>query len=307
MTLTRQSTGAASSSRRCWRCRCCCSARERSSDPGDLTSLDRGDPARRRAAAVGAVARSARGIAGVAGALRRADARRAARTRRSATRTRSCAPSWRDDARGRARAAELEKLLGLRDVDAGRDARGARDRRRDLAVLPRRARRARPRRGRGQAGHAGAAAGRRRRPRAARLRPLLRRLLPSIRESAIDVVVPRTGGRGIAQGHAPARTRYRCASSTSRARTRSAEGDAVVTSGLGGVFPRDLPVGKIVKVDHGAASACTRRSRSSPSSTSAAARGAGRGRAAAAAGRPDAGARSAPDADAVSAAARGRR
>src|SRR5260221_5021813 len=58
-------------------------------------------------------------------------------------------------------------------------------------------------------------------------------------ESSIDVLVPRSGGQGTLKGVA-GEPKY-------RARFLRAdelrEGDAVVTSGNAGVFPRDLPVG----------------------------------------------------------------
>ena len=69
--------------------------------------------------------------------------------------------------------------------------------------------------------------------------------------SAIDVVIPRTGGRGILRGKS-GENGYRC-SIEYLARGESArEGDKVVTSGLGGSFPRDLAVGRITKILPGA-------------------------------------------------------
>lgn len=64
--------------------------------------------------------------------------------------------------------------------------------------------------------------------------------------SAIDVVLPRTGGRGILKGK-PGENGYRCAIEYLMQGEQAKEGDLVVTSGLGG-FPRDLPVGKISKL-----------------------------------------------------------
>jgi rod shape-determining protein MreC len=64
--------------------------------------------------------------------------------------------------------------------------------------------------------------------------------------SAIDVVLPRTGGRGILKGK-PGENGYRCAIEYLMQGDQAKDGDLVVTSGLGG-FPRDLPVGKISKV-----------------------------------------------------------
>jgi rod shape-determining protein MreC len=63
--------------------------------------------------------------------------------------------------------------------------------------------------------------------------------------SAIDVVLPRTGGRGILKGR-PGENGYRCAIEYLMQGEQAKDGDLVVTSGLGG-FPRDLPVGKISK------------------------------------------------------------
>jgi rod shape-determining protein MreC len=69
--------------------------------------------------------------------------------------------------------------------------------------------------------------------------------------SAIDVVVPRTGGRGILRGKS-GENGYRC-SIEYLTRGQAAEvGDKVVTSGLGGAFPRDLPVGHVTAVAPGA-------------------------------------------------------
>jgi len=64
--------------------------------------------------------------------------------------------------------------------------------------------------------------------------------------SAIDVVLPRTGGRGILKGK-PGENGYRCAIEYLMQGEQAKEGDLVVTSGLGG-FPRDLPVGKVSKI-----------------------------------------------------------
>jgi rod shape-determining protein MreC len=64
--------------------------------------------------------------------------------------------------------------------------------------------------------------------------------------SAIDVVLPRTGGRGILKGR-PGENGYRCAIEYLMQGEQAKEGDLVMTSGLGG-FPRDLPVGKISKI-----------------------------------------------------------
>jgi rod shape-determining protein MreC len=64
--------------------------------------------------------------------------------------------------------------------------------------------------------------------------------------SAIDVVLPRTGGRGILKGK-PGENGYRCAIEYLMQGEQAKEGDIVVTSGLGG-FPRDLPVGKVSRI-----------------------------------------------------------
>jgi rod shape-determining protein MreC len=64
--------------------------------------------------------------------------------------------------------------------------------------------------------------------------------------SAIDIVLPRTGGRGILKGK-PGENGYRCAIEYLMQGDQAKEGDLAVTSGLGG-FPRDLPVGRISKI-----------------------------------------------------------
>jgi rod shape-determining protein MreC len=73
-------------------------------------------------------------------------------------------------------------------------------------------------------------------------------LLAADPKSSIDVVVARTGGRGVVKGIAGS-DRYRTRIEYLERKDEAAEGDLVVTSGLGGFFPHDLPVGKIVKVD----------------------------------------------------------
>lgn len=65
--------------------------------------------------------------------------------------------------------------------------------------------------------------------------------------SAIDVVVPRTGGRGILRGKS-GENGYRCSIEYLARGEPAREGDKVVTSGLGGAFPRDLAVGHISRV-----------------------------------------------------------
>jgi rod shape-determining protein MreC len=64
--------------------------------------------------------------------------------------------------------------------------------------------------------------------------------------SAIDVIIPRTGGRGLLRGK-PGDNGYRADIEYLAHGEQAKEGDVVVTSGLGG-FPRDLPVGKVSKV-----------------------------------------------------------
>jgi rod shape-determining protein MreC len=71
-------------------------------------------------------------------------------------------------------------------------------------------------------------------------------VLASDPKSAIDVVVPRTGGRGVARGKA-SDSNYRARLDYLLRNDDVKVGDEVVTSGLGG-FPRNLPVGKIVAV-----------------------------------------------------------
>jgi len=69
--------------------------------------------------------------------------------------------------------------------------------------------------------------------------------------SAIDVVVPRTGGRGILRGKS-GENGYRCSIEYLTRGNPAQVGDKVVTSGLGGAFPRDLSVGHITAVLPGA-------------------------------------------------------
>jgi len=65
--------------------------------------------------------------------------------------------------------------------------------------------------------------------------------------SSIDVFLPRTGGRGVLRGKA-GENGYRCAVEYLMRGEQVREGDLVVTSGLGGAFPRDLAVGKVTRV-----------------------------------------------------------
>jgi rod shape-determining protein MreC len=73
-------------------------------------------------------------------------------------------------------------------------------------------------------------------------------LLAADPKSSIDVVVARTGGRGVVKGIAGS-DRYRTRIEYLERKDEAAVGDLVVTSGLGALFPRDLVVGKIVRVD----------------------------------------------------------
>src|SRR5262245_51439787 len=66
-------------------------------------------------------------------------------------------------------------------------------------------------------------------------------------DSKIDVVVPRTGSRGVLKGLG-ASNGYSCKIDYLLRAEEVKEGDAVVTSGLGGLFPRDVPVGRIHKI-----------------------------------------------------------
>lgn len=67
-------------------------------------------------------------------------------------------------------------------------------------------------------------------------------------DSAIDVIVSRTGSRGVLKGlgHDNA---YSCQIEYLDRSEQVKEGDLVVTSGLGGVFPPDVPVGRIQQID----------------------------------------------------------
>lgn len=72
-------------------------------------------------------------------------------------------------------------------------------------------------------------------------------------ESAVDIIVPRTGSRGVLRG-VGAENAYSCKISYLLRNEEVAPDDVVVTSGLGGVFPRDVPVGRvrrIVKSEYG--------------------------------------------------------
>jgi rod shape-determining protein MreC len=70
--------------------------------------------------------------------------------------------------------------------------------------------------------------------------------------SKIDVILPRTSGRGILVGKS-SENGYRCSIQYLARGEEAREGDLVVTSGLGD-FPRDIPLGTVSKVTRGAAS-----------------------------------------------------
>ena len=69
--------------------------------------------------------------------------------------------------------------------------------------------------------------------------------------SALDVIVLRTGGRGILRGKA-GENGYRCSIEYLARGEPVKEGDAVVTSGVGGAFPRNLAVGHVTRIIPGA-------------------------------------------------------
>lgn len=75
-------------------------------------------------------------------------------------------------------------------------------------------------------------------------------MLISDPRSSIEVVVPRTGGRGILTGLGKSDA-YTCTIGwlEKQAATRVKVGDDVVTSGLGASFPAGLAIGKISKVE----------------------------------------------------------
>jgi rod shape-determining protein MreC len=67
-------------------------------------------------------------------------------------------------------------------------------------------------------------------------------------QSSIDVVLPRTNARGVLKGLG-GDNRYACRIAYVVRNEEVKEGDLVVTSGLGGVFPRDIPVGRVKKIE----------------------------------------------------------
>ena len=177
-----------------------------------------------------------------------------------------------------------QRLLGPARRDARRDDRGARDRRRRLAVLPGRARRHRPRRGDGPPRHAGADPGGGGRPhqprRRARARTCCcwsiraRRWTCSCRaRAAAASCAGKSGENG-----------YRCSIEYLARGEPVKEGDAVVTSGVGGAFPRNLAVGHVTAHHPGRGRPVPGRRGHARRRLRAPDRRAGRGRAAAGAG-----------------------
>lgn len=73
-------------------------------------------------------------------------------------------------------------------------------------------------------------------------------LLVADPQSSIDVIIPRTGGRGVLTGLARDDA-YRCEIEYLERGTEVEEGDLVVTSGLGDSFPANLVIGRIAAVD----------------------------------------------------------
>lgn len=67
-------------------------------------------------------------------------------------------------------------------------------------------------------------------------------------QSSIDIVVPRATSRGVMKGLGGDND-YACKIEYLLRSEEVREGDVVVTSGLGGVFPKDLPVGTIRKIE----------------------------------------------------------
>lgn len=66
-------------------------------------------------------------------------------------------------------------------------------------------------------------------------------------KSSIDVVLPRTGSRGVLKGASDDR-RALCRVEYLIQKDAVQLGDVVLTSGLAGLFPRDIPVGKVVRL-----------------------------------------------------------
>ncbi len=65
------------------------------------------------------------------------------------------------------------------------------------------------------------------------------------RNSSVDVLVQRTRARGILEGEGTARCQLRYVPKTDDI----VVGDRIITSGLGGIFPKGLVMGKVVKVE----------------------------------------------------------
>lgn len=65
--------------------------------------------------------------------------------------------------------------------------------------------------------------------------------------SSIPVVVARTGGRGVLKG-VGGEDRYTCRIDYLLPSDQAKEGDVIRTSGLGGAFPKDEPVGRVTQV-----------------------------------------------------------
>ncbi|MBW2734986.1 MAG: rod shape-determining protein MreC [Deltaproteobacteria bacterium] len=66
-------------------------------------------------------------------------------------------------------------------------------------------------------------------------------------KSSIDVVIQRTGARGLLHGK-DAQDRYLCRLSFLLRKEEVKVGDLIMTSGAADVFPRDLPVGRVSRV-----------------------------------------------------------
>lgn len=66
-------------------------------------------------------------------------------------------------------------------------------------------------------------------------------------KSAIDVIIQRTGGRGLLRG-LEGTNRYACRIDYLLRKEEVKVGDLVVTSGVAGVFPKDLAVGRVSRV-----------------------------------------------------------
>jgi len=73
-------------------------------------------------------------------------------------------------------------------------------------------------------------------------------LLTADRSSAIDVIIPRTGARGMLVGTGE-NSRYACRIQYLRREDEVRVGDEVYTSGLGQRFPASILVGRVSKVD----------------------------------------------------------